>query len=112
MPEDEASIPREVKRFTKPAAEFEEFQPLAGRRRGRVMLLAYYLAAVPRLPGKRPWWGKGFTEWTNVPAASRLPRHYQPRVPRDLGFYCLEGNDPFRRAGGDGQGRRRPRFVF
>ncbi|GAA0589639.1 hypothetical protein GCM10009416_30260 [Craurococcus roseus] len=98
MPEDEVSIPREVKRFTKPAAEFEEFEPLAEDVARRVKLLAYYLPQFHAFPENDSWWGKGFTEWTNVPRG--LPRfrgHYQPRVPRDLGFYCLEGNDPFRR---------------
>ncbi|WP_201861476.1 glycoside hydrolase family 99-like domain-containing protein [Microvirga soli] len=98
MPEDEVSIPREIKRFTKPGPDFEEFKPVAAVSEPRVKLLAYYLPQFHAFPENDAWWGKGFTEWSNLPRGiPRFAGHYQPRVPRDLGFYTLETNEALRR---------------
>lgn len=95
-----ANVFAEYDQNTKPGPEFvgSEALPADAPTSYPLKAIAYYLPQFHAIRENDEWWGKGFTEWTNVTKA--LPRyvgHKQPKLPADLGFYNLAEAETLRR---------------
>ena len=67
-----------------------------------IKTIALYLPQFHEIKENNEWWGKGFTEWSNVKKSLPIFKgHHQPRKPGDktnyLGYYELTNSNVFKK---------------
>lgn len=95
---EETGVYSEINKYTKKSEFYEDLDESEFDEQKKVAnIIAFYLPQFYHFKENNEWWGKGFTEWTNTSKGTpRFESHYQPRIPRDLGFYNLKEVDPIK----------------
>src|SRR6202795_4347150 len=75
--------------------------------------IAFHLPQFHPVPENDEWWGKRFTEWTNVVKAKpRLEGNYRPHLPVDLRFYVWRLPEARGAQAETGEGLWNPRLLL